>query len=134
MFNPTRDEVRRFFCDAWKKHHEKELLTPLESMALDIMQLHPEYHPVLDNPELAENREENPFLHLSLHLAVMEQLSIDQPFGIKSRFDAILRKSESRHHAFHLVMECLGEMIWQAQRQNAQLDSGVYFECLEKRT
>lgn len=132
MFNPTREEVRLFFCEAWKKNKEKALLTPLESMALDIMLLHPEYHPVLDQPELAENSEENPFLHLSLHLAVMEQLSIDQPFGIRQRFDAILGKSDSRHHAYHQVMECLGEMIWQAQRHNTQLDSGIYFECLEK--
>lgn len=133
MFNPTRDEVRQFFCESWRKYSEKALLTPLESMALDIILIHPEYHPVLENQELAEAMEENPFLHLSLHLAVMEQLSIDQPFGIKRRFDAILEKSESRHEAFHQVMECLGEMVWQAQRQKTQPDAGVYFECLERK-
>lgn len=132
MFNPTREEVRQFFCDSWRKYGEKTLMSPIESMALDAMLAHPEYHPVLEDPGLAERLPENPFLHLSLHLAVAEQLSIDQPSGIKARFDALLAKADSRHDALHRVMECLGEMIWHAQSHNAPPDQAVYFDCLDR--
>mgnify|MGYP000474007162 CR=1 FL=1 len=86
LFNPSRDEVRRFFFDSWAKYHQQATLTPLEALALQVMQLHPEYHAVLDAPEryleqayFPEMGETNPFLHMSLHLSVLEQLSIDQP-------------------------------------------------------
>jgi len=90
MFNPSRDEVRQFFFDAWHKHREREVLNGLDSVAVGVMLLHPEYHPVLDDPERYQDRDyrpeagdTNPFLHMSMHLAIEEQLSIDQPPGIK---------------------------------------------------
>jgi hypothetical protein len=139
MFNPSRDQARRFFFDAWKKYHERQQLSGLEAIALDLMQQHPEYHAIFDHPEryverdyLPESGETNPFLHLGLHLAIREQLPIDQPRGIAAHYRRLLKKTGSAHDAEHLIMDCLGEMIWQAQRRHAQPDPAVYFECLEK--
>ena len=91
IFNPTREEVRRFFCDTWKKKTEDQILTPMEMIASDWMVEHPEYHALLADPENAvaqdytpERGETNPFLHLSMHLSISEQISIDQPPGIKA--------------------------------------------------
>ena len=94
MFNPSRDQVRSFFIDTWRKARAKEVLTPMETIAADIIALHPEYHAVVEDPEAVhrdfppEAGQINPFLHLSLHLAIEEQLSIDQPPGIRAAFEA----------------------------------------------
>ena len=140
MFNPTRDQVRQFFFDAWRKYRERELLAGLDRIAVDVILLHPEYHPVLDAPERYQEREyrpeagdTNPFLHMSMHLAIEEQLSIDQPPGIQREFARIAAKSGDRHAACHEVMECLGETVWRAQRDGAAPDALAYLECLKRR-
>ncbi len=94
MFNPSRDQVRSFFIETWRKYLAKEVLTPMETIAADIIALHPEYHAVVEDPDAIdrdfppEAGQVNPFLHLSLHLAIEEQLSIDQPPGIRAAFEA----------------------------------------------
>jgi hypothetical protein len=140
MFDPTRDQVRYFFFDAWRKYRERELLAGLEHAAVGVILLHPEYHPVLDDPEryrdrdyLPEFGDTNPFLHLSMHLAIEEQLSIDQPPGIKAEFARIAARLGDRHAACHEVMECLGETVWRAQREHATPDGLAYLECLKRR-
>lgn len=140
MFNPSRDEARRFLADAWRKRRENLPATPLETIAADIVALHPEYHALLSGDEEAmrrdwtpEDGETNPFLHLSLHLAVAEQLQIDQPPGIKAAFAALAAKHGDAHAALHDVLECLGETIWRAQRDKAPPDGAAYLECLKRR-
>ncbi len=140
MFNPSRDQVRQFFFDAWRKHREREVLTGLDNVAVGVMLLHPEYHSVLDEPERYQDREyrpdagdTNPFLHMSMHLAIEEQLSIDQPPGIKNEFTRIATRLGDRHAACHEVMECLAETIWRAQRDGMPPDTPAYLECLKRR-
>jgi hypothetical protein len=103
------------------------------------MLLHPEYHAILEQPDRHADRDYlpeaghlNPFLHLSLHLAVAEQLSIDQPAGIAERYRSLVRHTGSDHAALHAVMECLGEVIWQAQRAGTTPDERLYMDCLER--
>ena len=138
MFAPTRDEARRFFFDTWDKYRRGEPLAGLEQTVLEVVLLHPEYHAILENPDRYRDRdylpaagEINPFLHLSLHLAVAEQVSIDQPTGILPRFRRLEAKL-GQHAALHALVECLGETIWQAQRAGGTPDHSVYFECLER--
>jgi hypothetical protein len=140
MFNPSRDEVRRFFFDIWRKHDAHEVMTPLELQALDWVLEHPEYHALLADPEknlardyLPEFGEVNPFLHLSLHLSVSEQVSIDQPPGLRGEFERLARKRGSPHAAAHDVLECLGETIWKAQRDGSGPDGAAYLECVKRK-
>lgn len=139
MFNPSRDQVRNFFIEAWRKHRTREILTPLETIAADILQNHPEYHAVVEDPESVErdfapeDGQVNPFLHLSLHLAIEEQLSIDQPPGLRAAFDAACARHGERHAALHDVLECLGETIFDAQRNNAPPDGQAYLACVRRR-
>ena len=140
MFNPTRDQVRQFFFEAWRKYRNHEALAGLDNVALAVILLHPEYHPVLDAPEryldqnyLPEAGAVNPFLHMSMHLAIEEQLSVDQPPGIKAEFARLAAKLSDRHAACHEVLECLGETVWRAQRDGAAPDSAAYLECLKRR-
>ena len=139
MFSPSRDQARQLFFDAWRKYQRQEMLSAMEDMALEVILLHPEYQRVLEMPErfqhkdyLPEMGDINPFLHMSMHIAVKEQLSIDQPSGIRQRFQRLLLKTGDEHVATHQVMECLAEMIWQAQRNQAAPDETVYFECLDR--
>lgn len=140
MFSPSRDEVRRFFTDTWGKYRRAEPLSGLEQTALEVILLHPEYHALLEDPELSlareftpEGGELNPFLHLSLHLAIEEQLSIDHPIGIRSRFEALTARMGSEHDAKHTVLECLGETVWEAQRAGRAPDEAAYLECLDRK-
>ncbi len=140
MFSPSRDEVRRFFLDTWAKYRRGEALSGLEQTALEVNLLHPEYRRMLEEPERSltrdytpESGELNPFLHLSLHLAIEEQLSIDQPRGIRARFEALVARTGSEHDAKHAVLECLGETVWEAQRTGSAPDEQAYLECLDRR-
>jgi hypothetical protein len=137
MFNPSRDEVREMFFGAWRKYRGGVPLAGLESLALDVILQHPEYHAVLEAPQRYRERdytdEANPFLHMSLHLALEEQLSIDQPPGIRSRWQALAQRSGDRHEALHHAIECLAETLWRAQRDATPPDAAAYLSCLERR-
>lgn len=139
MFNPSREQVRQFFIEAWHKYRHKQLLSPLESMAVNLVQQHPEYHQLLEDPEAVEQDysvekgQTNPFLHLSMHLAIQEQLSINQPPGIKPAYDRLVATLDP-HEATHRIMEALGEVIWEAQRLNKPLDNERYIELIHRHT
>ena len=139
MFTPTRDEARRLFFEARRKFLAAEPLSGLEQLALQVITLHPEYHALLDDPRYLyrdyapEDGTLNPFLHLSLHLAIEEQLSIDQPRGLRAEFDRIAAAAGSEHDARHALLECLGEVLWQASRDGTAPDEKAYLECLRGR-
>ncbi len=135
MFSPSREQVRRFLAESWSKRRDGAILTPLEHQAADVIALHPEYHGLLASGDDAlardfppEAGETNPFLHLSLHLAIEEQLSIDQPKGIRDAFDRLCRERGDRHAALHDILECLAETIWRSQRDGVPLDGEAYLE------
>ena len=137
MFNPSRAEAREFLFELWAKHSAGAALSALESMALAIVLEHPEYHAILEDRERylerdwkPEGGETNPFLHLQMHLAIEEQLSIDQPPGIRAALEALARKRGSLHEARHDVMDCLAEAIWNAQRHGTAFDNGSYLDCV----
>ncbi|MBI1943800.1 MAG: DUF1841 family protein [Betaproteobacteria bacterium] len=140
MFDPSRDQARALFFETWRKYRAGLPLAGIESLVLDIVLLHPEYHALLADRDKSfgkdffpEAGETNPFLHMSLHLALEEQLSIDQPPGIVQRFNALLARSGERHAALHEAIECLAGMVWRSQRDRAPPDAAAYLACLEKR-
>jgi hypothetical protein len=140
MFAPSRNEARQFLIDAWRKRGDALPLTPLETIAADLVALHPEYHALLESGDKAlerdwrpEHGETNPFLHLSMHLSIHEQVSIDQPSGVRALHDALTRKLGSRHDAEHEMMDCLAEMIWSAQRHGTPPDPKRYLDCLGRK-
>ena len=140
MFTPSQHDVRRFFCETCRKHRANEILTPLEAIAADWIVQHPEYRDALSDVEAAlaadypvEQGQSNPFLHLSMHLSIAEQISIDQPPGIRNAFIALAQRLDSEHEAHHQMMECLGEMIWTSQRNGLPPDGIAYIECVKRR-
>ncbi len=138
MFDPSREQVRDLFFEAWRKYRAGMPLVGVESIALDAILIHPEYHDTLSQPERFREKdytdESNPFLHLSLHVALEEQLSIDQPPGIASLWRALLQQRGSRHDALHEAIECLAETVWRAQRDQRPPDAAAYLDCLRRKT
>jgi hypothetical protein len=137
MFNPSREQARDAFFETWRKYRAGEPLAGIEAVALEVILAHPEYHDILSQPGRYRDRdfqgELNPFLHLSLHLALEEQLAIDQPPGIAARFQDLVTRRGDRHDALHEALECLAETIWRSQRENAPPDGAAYLDCLMTR-
>lgn len=140
MFTPSQHDVRRFFCETFRKQRANEILTPLEAIARDWIVQHPEYEDALADVDAAlaadyavERGQSNPFLHMSMHLSIAEQISIDQPPGIRAAFIGLAQRLGSEHEAHHQIMECLGEMIWTSQRSGLPPDGAAYIECVKRR-
>ena len=140
MFQPSQHDVRRFFCDTWRKQQQGLPLTPMEAMAADWVTEHPEYHADLADVDAAvaasysvEDGRTNPFLHLAMHLSIAEQCSIDQPTGIRQAVALLAARRNALHQAHHEVMECLGEMIWASQRSGLPPDGQAYIEAVRRR-
>ena len=141
MFAPSQNDVRTFFCEAYQKHlASSAVLSPMDALAVDWIAQHPEYHAELADLPAAraavydvEAGRTNPFLHLSMHLSISEQASIDQPSGIRQAVELLAAKRGSLHEAHHEVMECLGEMVWASQRSGLPPDGLAYLEAVRKR-
>lgn len=140
MFSPSQHDVRAFFCAAWRKHSTGLPQSPIELQANRWIAEHPEYHDVLADEAAAqaavftvEEGRTNPFLHLSMHLSVEEQVSIDQPRGIRQAVQTLAERQNSLHEAHHQVMDCLGEMIWASQRSGLPPDPHTYLEGVQRR-
>lgn len=139
MFGDDRNQIRQVYTEAWRKHRDHEPLEPLEQMIVSVVGLHPEYHALLENPDsaldrdwLPEDGETNPFLHMGMHIAIQEQLGTDRPAGIVDIYKQLIARTGDAHAADHAVMECLGEVLWQAQRSNNMPNDAAYLDCLRK--
>lgn len=139
MFTPSSNDVRRFFCEAFRKQRAGEILSPMDAIAADWIAQHPEYDEVLADADAAvardysvEGGQANPFLHLSMHLSIAEQVAADQPPGIRAACNALTARL-GPHDAHHQIMECLGQMIWTSQREGVPPDTAAYIDCVRKR-
>jgi hypothetical protein len=134
----SRDQIRQVYLDVWHKLQTASLLDPMESLIAQVIELHPEYHALLQQGASAQQAEftpesgqGNPFLHMGMHIALQEQVSTDRPRGIQSVHQK-LSKKRGRHEAEHAMMECLGEALWRAQRTGTAPDEQAYLECLKR--
>ncbi len=143
LYQPTQAEVRRFFCDVYAKVNNSTALEAIETIASLWIDEHPEYHADLKDLDAAllslnqvittDDGKTNPFLHLSMHLTITEQCSIDQPRGIRQAVELLTARLDSLHDAHHVVMECLGQMIWDAQQNKQAPDGQAYVEAVQRR-
>ena len=139
MFSPSQADVRRYFCSVYAKTQAGQALEALETIASLWINEHPEYHADLADVDLAlaamqqaDDGRINPFLHLSMHLSISEQCSIDQPRGIRQAVELLTHRRGSLHLAQHEAMECLGQMIWESQRAARPPDGNAYLACVQR--
>jgi hypothetical protein len=143
LYQPTQADVRRFFCSVYVKANDNIALEAIETIASLWIDEHPEYHADLANVDAAllnlsqitntDDGKTNPFLHLSMHLTLSEQCSIDQPRGIRQAIELLTARLDSLHDAHHIAMECLGQMIWDAQQNKQAPDGQAYVEAVQRR-
>ncbi|NOX91866.1 MAG: DUF1841 family protein [Gammaproteobacteria bacterium] len=139
MFGQDRNQLRQMYFDAWHKQQNGELMQPLETIIAGVVSLHPEYHALLEQGEdaldkdfLPEMGETNPFMHMGMHIAIREQLSTDRPDGIVLAHKKLLLRLQDVHEVEHQIMECLGQSLWEAQRNNSAPDESRYLLCVQK--
>ncbi len=139
LFTQDREQIRRFYLQAWNKRRDKLPLEPLEAQLVDVIEAHPEYHAILEQGEehldkdwTPEMGESNPFLHMGMHLAIREQLSTDRPPGIRAATKKLLHQIGDGHATEHQMMECLGEALWHGQRDGQPPDEQAYLRCIQK--
>jgi hypothetical protein len=134
-----RSATREVFFRAWERHRRGEPLEGIERLVVEVARRHPEYHAMLDAPDRYRDRdylpdlgETNPFLHMGMHLAIEESLALDQPRGVLEHYRRLLARLADEHAAQHSMMECLAEMLWQAQRDGTAPDERRYLDCLAR--
>lgn len=139
MFSPSQADVRRFFCSVYAKALANQPLEAIETIASLWIDEHPEYHADLADVDVAlgamqqaEDGKTSPFLHLSMHLSISEQCSIDQPRGIRQAVELLTHRRNSLHAAHHEAMDCLGQMIWESQRAGRPPDGDAYIACVQR--
>ncbi|MCB1758790.1 MAG: DUF1841 family protein [Gammaproteobacteria bacterium] len=139
MFGDNRGEIRKVFTEAWRKQQAGDAMSPLEQLVAAVVARHPEYHRFIENPRLSlerdflpEGGETNPFLHLGMHISLQEQFSTDRPAGISLLYRQLTLRLGDAHGAEHQIMECLGQMLWEAQRDNRMPDEQAYLECVRR--
>ena len=140
MFSPSQADVRRFFCAVYDKRLQQQPMEAIETLASQWIAEHPEYHVELSDVDAALARlgepdalRDNPFLHLSMHLSISEQCSIDQPPGIRQAVELLAVRRGDLHAAHHEVMECLGSMLWESQRAGRPPDGQAYIDAVRRR-
>jgi len=69
---------------------------------------------------------------MGMHLAIREQVSTNRPAGITDVHQRLANKHGSASEAEHRMMECLGEALWTAQRNNTAPDEQAYLTCLKR--
>jgi hypothetical protein len=139
LIQPSQADVRRFFCNVYAKGLRGEPMEAIETLAHLWIEDHPEHHAELSDVDAAllnmgtsTPGVTNAFLHLSMHLSISEQCSIDQPRGIRQAVELLAKKRNSVHLAQHEAMECLGKMIWESQRAGRPPDGEAYIACVQR--
>ena len=134
----SRDEIRQVYLKVWQKMQNQSVLEPLEAIIADVIKLHPEYHSLLETGETAkqkdfspEDGQTNPFLHMGMHITLREQAGGDRPAGILDIYQKLVQQ-KGIHETEHAMMECLGQTLWKAQRDDAMPDENDYLACLRQ--
>ncbi|HET8807771.1 MAG TPA: DUF1841 family protein [Methylophaga sp.] len=139
MFGQDRDTLRQYYHQVWQKWQQQQPLSALEKQIAVVIQEHPEYHAAFaDNEHIqqeffVENGQSNPYLHMGLHLAIREQVATNRPVGINDIYQQLLKKHNGEQLTTeHMMMECLAESIWQAQRSQQMPDEAAYLQALRQ--
>jgi hypothetical protein len=139
LFGDDRESLRRAYLEAWRQHRDGQPLEPLAAQLVDVIALHPEYHSLVEAGEESlardwrpEDGATNPFLHMGLHLAIRDQVRTDRPAGIAAIYWRLAGRSGDAHQTEHVMLECLGETLWRAQRDNRPPDEAAYLDALSR--
>ena len=136
FYTSERDKLRQVYTDVWQKVKLNQPMVALEKMIARVIEMHPEYHAMLNNEKhlgneyLPEMGETNPFLHMGMHLGLQEQVSLDRPSGIQQIYQQLGEQTGSVEKTEHAMMDCLAESLWLSQKYQTEPDEQKYLACL----
>lgn len=140
LYGQDRNQLRQYYFTLWQKMQRNEALEPLQQIIAQVIIQHPEYHAMLSDAErslhqdyLPESGQSNPFLHMGMHIAIQEQVISDRPAGIRQLYEQARIQLQDMHQLQHQIIECLAEMLWQAQQSDQPADEQAYLRCLRQR-
>ncbi len=129
--NTDRNTLRQTFIEAWQKYQAQQTLNALQQQIVAILLRHPEYHDAFNQPEQLLEQEyatdNNPFLHLSLHLSLQEQINTNRPHGIAAAYQQLL-KTNDQHRIEHAIIDILASSIWEAQQTGVPPNEQEYLQ------
>lgn len=141
LFGQDRNQLRQIYIDSWHKRKTNQPLEPLEAVIANVIEQHPEYQSMLEDRDSAlshdytpEQGQTNPFLHMGMHIAIREQLETGRPEGIIESYQLLMAKLGDPHEVEHRMMECLGQVMWEAQRSGKMPNDEEYLHCLKRLT
>lgn len=138
LFAGQREQIRRVFVDAWRKHCDGVPLEPLERSIAAIVEEHPEYQQAMVDPDAlardypVEDGETNPFLHMGMHMTIIEQVGSDRPSGIRALYARLRANHPDTHELEHAMMQCLARSLLSSQERNEPPDEQAYLRCLRR--
>jgi Domain of unknown function (DUF1841) len=139
LYGRDRIDIREVFFRAWQDYRKQLPLEGIAKLIVAVAINHPEYRASLENREqyqdkdyTPEHGETNPFLHMGMHITLEEQIATDKPVGIQRLYQQIRQRLNDEHEAQHAMMDCLGDILWQAQQENKPPDEQVYLQCLQE--
>lgn len=121
-------EQRRLFFDVWKKMNSKQKLNDLDKQLAKIVNLHPEFHPILSDPDKYAEHEfqegqTDPFYHLAMHSLLAELISNDNPEGIRSLYDRRINETEDKHAVQHEFMGLIFDWMMGSEDEDWNTES-----------
>jgi len=139
IFSQDRNELRQMYRDAWRKQQNGEVLSPLDAQIAAVVDDHPEYHEFVqkgdqDEDFTGDGGVTNPYLHMGMHLALREQVSVDRPAGVRQVFERLAARRGDSLAAEHEMMEVLAVMLWETQSAGQTFDERDYVERLKRLT
>jgi hypothetical protein len=121
------------------KNGNLDILTGEEGRYAEVMLEHEEeYFNQFEMADLTYNyqydpdTEENPFLHIALHVVVENQLEAGQPTEVYQFYDSMRKRKCSHHDAIHLIAALLAPLIVIALQRNGAPDEELYRSLLRK--
>lgn len=139
LFGQDKKQLRQFYINAWQGYQAGKPLSALETIVCEVIAMHPEYHAdfnaadkLLNADYSVENGQTNPFLHLSLHVALREQIQANNPAQVKQTYIKLCRGNADQHQVEHKMLDCLAQVLWQAQAKQSLPDQQTYINCLNK--
>lgn len=129
MYTNNRDTYRQTFANTWQKHLKGTTLDAVESELLAVILLHPEYHSLFDSAQKEKQEfipEENPYIHMSLHMAIREQIRMDKPLGTKEIYNNLQKIKQNPHEVEHIMMTVMAKLLWESQQSGVMPNDDTY--------
>ena len=91
-----------------------------------------EFADVLHDREFDPDTDVNPFMHITIHTAVENQLAAKDPIEVYQFYNAMRKKKCSHHDTIHLIGAILLPLIFDTMKHQKSFNNDRYVSMLKK--